>query len=87
MPAGYAPLLPRGRWIDIADLGDLLRLVAEQTGLDRAGARRALEATLETLAERIDGGEVDPGIGIASRRTVPSARSYARERFASTRST
>ena len=36
-----------------------MALVAEQGGLDRAGARRALEATLETLAERIDGGEVD----------------------------
>jgi uncharacterized protein (DUF2267 family) len=59
LPAGYAPLLPRGRWVDVADLEELLRLVAEQTGLDRAGARRALEATLETLAERIDGGEVD----------------------------
>jgi uncharacterized protein (DUF2267 family) len=59
LPAAYAPLLPRGRWVDVADLEELLRLVAEQTGLDRAGARRALEATLETLAERIDGGEVD----------------------------
>lgn len=59
LPAGYAPLLPRGRWVDVADLEELLRLVAEQAGLDRAGARRALEATLETLAERIDGGEVD----------------------------
>jgi uncharacterized protein (DUF2267 family) len=59
LPAGYAPLLPRGRWLGVADLEELLRLVAEQTGLDRAGARRALEATLETLAERIDGGEVD----------------------------
>jgi uncharacterized protein (DUF2267 family) len=59
LPAGYAPLLPRGRRVDVIDLEQLLRLVAEQTGLDRAGARRALEATLETLAERIDGGEVD----------------------------
>jgi uncharacterized protein (DUF2267 family) len=59
LPAGYAPLLARGRWVDVADLEELTRLVAEQTGLDRAGARRTLEATLETLAERIDGGEVD----------------------------
>jgi uncharacterized protein (DUF2267 family) len=59
LPAGYAPLLSRGPWVDVTDLDELLRLVAEQTGLDRAGARRALEATLETLAERIDGGEVD----------------------------
>jgi uncharacterized protein (DUF2267 family) len=59
LPAGYGPLLPRGRWVDVADLEELLRRVAEQAGLDRAGARRALEATLETLAERIDGGEVD----------------------------
>jgi uncharacterized protein (DUF2267 family) len=59
LPAGYAPLLPRGRWVDVSDLDELLRLVAEETGLDRTGARRALEATLETLAERIDGGEVN----------------------------
>lgn len=59
LPAGFELLTPRGRWIDVADLEDLSRRVAEQTGLDRAGALRALEATLETLAERIDGGEVD----------------------------
>jgi uncharacterized protein (DUF2267 family) len=59
LPAGYAPMMPRGRWVDVTDLEELSRLVAEQTGLGRAAVRRALEATLETLAERIDGGEVD----------------------------
>jgi uncharacterized protein (DUF2267 family) len=33
--------------------------VEGRAGLDRHGARRALEAVLETLAERIAGGEVD----------------------------
>jgi uncharacterized protein (DUF2267 family) len=36
-----------------------LARVAERTGLDDAGARRAVDAVLETLAQRIAGGEVD----------------------------
>ena len=37
----------------------ILDRVEGRAGLDRHGARRALEAVLETLAERIAGGEVD----------------------------
>ena len=40
-------------------LEQFLTRVAERTGLDRDGARRATEAVLETLGERISGGEVD----------------------------
>jgi uncharacterized protein (DUF2267 family) len=36
-----------------------LRRVADRAGLDEAGARRATDAVLETLAERISHGEVD----------------------------
>ena len=37
----------------------ILEGVEGRGGLDRFGAQRALEAVLETLAERIAGGEVD----------------------------
>jgi uncharacterized protein (DUF2267 family) len=38
---------------------DFLARVARRTGLDEQGARRATEAVLETLAERLPGREVD----------------------------
>lgn len=38
---------------------ELDRRVAERAGIDEGGARRAAEAVLETLAERITGGQVD----------------------------
>jgi uncharacterized protein (DUF2267 family) len=59
LPQSFAPLLPRGPWIEVPEPDGLLDAVAERAGLDRAGARRATEAVLETLAERIAGGEVD----------------------------
>jgi uncharacterized protein (DUF2267 family) len=37
----------------------ILDRIEGRAGLDRSGARRALEAVLETLAERVAGGEVD----------------------------
>ncbi|MDX6692225.1 MAG: hypothetical protein QOG15_3682 [Solirubrobacteraceae bacterium] len=55
----YAPLLPRGPYVEVMPAGEILRRVAQRTGLDEAGALRATEAVLETLGERIAGGEVD----------------------------
>jgi uncharacterized protein (DUF2267 family) len=59
LPAGFAPLLPEGPDIESADMRTFLDHVAERAGIDRDQARRAGEAVLETLAERISGGEVD----------------------------
>jgi uncharacterized protein (DUF2267 family) len=59
LPSDFAPLLPRGPYLEVVDLETFLGLVAEHAGVDSDLARRATEATLETLAERIDGGEVD----------------------------
>jgi uncharacterized protein (DUF2267 family) len=59
LPGDFARLLPRGREVHVVDLDTVLGLVARRAGLDREGARLAVEAALETLAERIAGGEVD----------------------------
>jgi uncharacterized protein (DUF2267 family) len=59
LPGDFARLLPRGRQVDVVDLDTLLGRMAEHADVNRDEARRALEAALETLAERIDGGEVD----------------------------
>jgi uncharacterized protein (DUF2267 family) len=40
-------------------MDELVARVAERSGLDREGARRALDAVLEALADRISGGQVD----------------------------
>ncbi|MDX6701945.1 MAG: hypothetical protein QOF26_2171 [Baekduia sp.] len=59
LPSDFAPLLPRGPYVAVVEADTFLGLVAEHAGLDRDGARHAAEAVLETLAERIAGGEVD----------------------------
>jgi uncharacterized protein (DUF2267 family) len=53
----YAALLPRGPHVEIVPADRFVAQVAELTG-DLDGARRATGAVLETLAERIAGGEV-----------------------------
>ncbi len=53
----YAALLPRGPYVEIVPADRFLAQVAELTD-DLDGARRATDAVLETLAERIAGGEV-----------------------------
>ena len=53
----YAALLPRGPYVEIVPADRFLARVAELTD-DLDGARRATDAVLETLAERIAGGEV-----------------------------
>ena len=57
LPKDYAALLPRGPYVEIVPADRFLAQVAERTD-DLDGARRATDAVLETLAERIAGGEV-----------------------------
>jgi uncharacterized protein (DUF2267 family) len=59
LPRDFAPLLPRGLDVGIVDADAFLQRVADCAGIDVLGARRATDAVLRTLAERIAGGEVD----------------------------
>ncbi|MGP3965814.1 DUF2267 domain-containing protein [Nonomuraea sp. 3N208] len=61
LPHDFAPLLAEARHqpIEIVPAGRFLDAVAGRAGLDRAGAHRATEAVLETLAERVTPGEVE----------------------------
>jgi uncharacterized protein (DUF2267 family) len=59
LPKDFARLLPRGPDIEVMTADTFVERVAERTGLDVAGARHAVDAVLETLAERIAGGEVE----------------------------
>ncbi|MCU1452313.1 MAG: hypothetical protein JWN46_459 [Acidimicrobiales bacterium] len=45
--------------IHVRSLDEILRTLTARTGLDRNAARRAIDAFLETLAERLPAGEVD----------------------------
>ncbi|MBE1593534.1 DUF2267 domain-containing protein [Nonomuraea angiospora] len=51
------------RYVEIMPAREFLAGVAERAGLDYAGARRATEAALETLAERIAPGKVEDLVG------------------------
>jgi uncharacterized protein (DUF2267 family) len=57
-PKDYAALLPRGVYVEVVPADGFLAQVAERGDVDLEGARRATDAVLETLAERIAGGEV-----------------------------
>jgi uncharacterized protein (DUF2267 family) len=59
LPREFAPLLPRGPYVEAIKADRLVRRVAARAVLDEDGAWRATEAVLETLAERIAGGDVD----------------------------
>jgi uncharacterized protein (DUF2267 family) len=61
LPKTFEPLImeARRRRHEIMPSEEFLSRVAQQTGLDADGARRATDAVLETLAERISGGEVE----------------------------
>jgi uncharacterized protein (DUF2267 family) len=59
LPKDFAPLLPRGPDVPVMPADEFVVRVAERAGLDPERARRATNAVLETLAERIAGGEVD----------------------------
>jgi uncharacterized protein (DUF2267 family) len=58
LPKSFAPLLPRGVHVEAMPAEEFLRRVADRAGLDLEAALRATSAVLETLAERIAGGEV-----------------------------
>ncbi|HVE96919.1 MAG TPA: DUF2267 domain-containing protein, partial [Pseudonocardiaceae bacterium] len=58
LPKDFTPLLPRGPDIEAVPAAQFLSRIADRAGLDPDGARRATEAVLQTLAERIAGGEV-----------------------------
>jgi uncharacterized protein (DUF2267 family) len=55
----YAPLLPVGPQVHVVSSEVFLERVMERAPVDREGAERAVEAVLETLAERLAGGEVE----------------------------
>ena len=61
LPQEFAPLVAEseGRFSGAVTLEALLEGVADRAGLFPDGARKATEAVLETLAERIAAGEVD----------------------------
>jgi uncharacterized protein (DUF2267 family) len=55
----YLPLFPRGPHVEILSGETFLQRVADRAGVTPDAGRRVTEAVLETLAERIAGGEVD----------------------------
>ena len=61
LPGDFAPLIAEaeGRFLEHMPADAFVQRVADRAGLDQDGARRAIGAVLETLAERIAGGEVD----------------------------
>jgi uncharacterized protein (DUF2267 family) len=61
LPQDFAPLVAEatGERIDVMPADEFVRRVVQRTGLDVERARKATEAVLETLAERIAGGEVE----------------------------
>ncbi|HEX8855292.1 MAG TPA: DUF2267 domain-containing protein [Thermoleophilaceae bacterium] len=59
LPDDFGRLLPAGTHFETITADDFLDRVARRAGMDRGEARRATDAVLETLAERIAGGEVE----------------------------
>ena len=59
LPKGYARLLPRAPLVEAPPAETILDKVAARAGVDRRTARKATDAVLETLAERIAAGETD----------------------------
>lgn len=60
LPKDFTPLLPRSEEVgEIVCAEAFVHSVAARAGLDPDAARRATDAVLETLAERISGGEVE----------------------------
>lgn len=64
LPREFSPLLPRGPYVEVIEADRFVRRVADRALLEEDGAWRATEAVLETLAERIAGGEVDDLIAL-----------------------
>jgi uncharacterized protein (DUF2267 family) len=61
LPGDFEPLIAEAerRASAILPVDDLILKAAERSGLEPDAARRAVNAVLETLAERISGGEVE----------------------------
>lgn len=61
LPKTFKPLIAEARqeYVEVMPTDEFILRVAERTGLDIDAARRAIDAVLETLAERISGGEVE----------------------------
>jgi uncharacterized protein (DUF2267 family) len=59
LPRDFAVLVARGSDVEVMPAPTFWQHVADRAALDADGARRATAAVLETLAERIAGGEVD----------------------------
>ncbi|MGZ4461381.1 MAG: DUF2267 domain-containing protein [Gaiellaceae bacterium] len=59
LPDDFERMLPAGRHVEAITAAAFVSAVAQRAGLDEAAALRATEAALETLAERIAGGEVE----------------------------
>jgi uncharacterized protein (DUF2267 family) len=61
LPKDFAPLLDEAeqRFVHVVPAESFVAKVADRAGTDVQGARRAVDAVLETLAERIAGGEVE----------------------------
>ena len=59
LPKDFDLLLPRGAHIEVLPAGAFFARVAERAAIGAEDARRATEAVLETLAERIAGEAVD----------------------------
>jgi uncharacterized protein (DUF2267 family) len=59
LSADYAPLLPKAPDTRIVSYDAFIAHVAAHAAVDRDGARRATDAVLEELAQRIAGGEVE----------------------------
>jgi uncharacterized protein (DUF2267 family) len=77
----YLPLLPVGPDVPVMPADLFLRKVAERDGRDEDGARRAVEAVLETLAERVAAGEVEDladRLPLALRRLLKEAEGRTR---------
>ncbi len=62
----FAPLVAEaeGRFLELVPADVFIQRVADRAGLDPDAARGAIDAVLETLAERIAGGEVDDLIAV-----------------------
>jgi uncharacterized protein (DUF2267 family) len=61
LPQDFDPLVAeaQGRRVEIMPAEEIVLRVAEQAGIDIEPAGRLIDAVLETLAERVAGGEVD----------------------------
>jgi uncharacterized protein (DUF2267 family) len=59
LPKDYGPLLPTGPRVDTLAPRTFLKLLADRAGVRDEDAEPVTEAVLETLAERIAGGEVN----------------------------